>query len=77
MPSKKFLEAATKIKSFSAVKRNGWVVKFSMYRDSQIMIIVRSDVTGQLFIRQYNNENDACMFLNIVLELDPAETYEL
>jgi hypothetical protein len=48
-----------------------------MYRDTQIMLLVRSDITGQLFIRQYTNEEDACLFLNILLELDPANTYEL
>jgi hypothetical protein len=77
VPSKKFLEIATKTKSFSAVNRNGWVIKFSMYRDTQIMVLVRSDITGQLFIRQFNNEDEACLFLNILLELDPANTYEL
>ena len=77
VPSKKFLEAATKTKFFTPVIRNGWVVKFSIYRDTQIMILVRSDITGQLIIRHYLNEDDACMFLNILLELDPAITYEL
>jgi len=48
-----------------------------MYRDTQIMVLVRSDITGQLFIRQFNNEDEACLFLNILLELDPANTYEL
>ena len=76
-PTRKFLELAVKTKSFSPVLRNGWYIKFSIYRDTHILLNVLSTQTGQLIIRHFTNEDDACMFLNYIMDLDSANQYDL
>lgn len=76
-PSRKFLDLAVKTKSFSPVLRNGWYIKFSIYRDTHILLNVLSTLTGQLIMRHFTNEDDACMFLNYIMDLDPGNQYDL
>jgi hypothetical protein len=76
-PSLKFMSLAVKTKSFSPVLRNGWYIKFSIYRDTHILLNVLSTQTGQLIIRHFTNEDDACMFLNYIMDLDSANQYDL
>ena len=76
-PSKKFLDTALRTKSWQPVVRNGWIIKFSVYKDSFVLLTVISQYTGQVIMRHFTNEDDACMFLNYIMELDPNETYEI
>jgi hypothetical protein len=76
-PTRKYLELAVKTKSFSPVLRNGWYIKFSIYRDTNILLNILSTQTGQLIVRYFIDENDACMFLNYIMDLDSAKQYEL
>jgi hypothetical protein len=76
-PSKKFLDIALKTKSWQPVVRNGWIIKFSVYRDSNVLLTIISQYTGQVIIRHFTNEDDACMFINLVIALDAEESYEL
>ena len=76
-PSKKFLDMALKTKSWQPVARNGWIIKFSVYRDTNVLLTVISQYTGQVIMRHFTNEDDACMFINLVIELDADEEYEL
>jgi hypothetical protein len=76
-PTKKFLETAMRTKSWQPVARNGWIVKFSVYKDSFVLLTIVSQYTGQVIMRHFNNEDEACMFINLVIELDADEEYEL
>jgi hypothetical protein len=76
-PSKKFLDMAVKTKSWMPVARDGWIVKFSIYRDTFILLTVVSQYTGQCIIRQFKNEDEAVMFINMVTMLDAEQEYEL
>jgi len=76
-PSKKFLEIAVKTKSWQPVARNGWIIKFSVFKDSNVLLTIISQYTGQCIIRHFQDEDDACMFINMVIVLDAEETYEL
>ena len=76
-PSKKFLETAMRTKSWQPVARNGWIIKFSVYRDSNVLLTVISQYTGQVIMRHFTNEDEACMFINLVIALDAEESYEL
>jgi hypothetical protein len=76
-PNKKFLDMALKTKSWQPVVRNGWIIKFSVFRDTNVLLTVISQYTGQVIIRHFTNEDDACMFINLVIELSSDETYEL
>jgi len=76
-PSPKFMSLAVKTKSWGPVIRNGWYIKFSVYRDTNVLLNILSTITGQLIIRHFMNEDDACMFLNYIMDLDPSQKYEL
>jgi hypothetical protein len=76
-PNKKFLDMALRTKSWQPVVRNGWIIKFSVFRDTNVLLTVISQYTGQVIIRHFTNEDDACMFINLVIELSADEIYEL
>jgi hypothetical protein len=76
-PTKKFLETAMRTKSWQPVARNGWIIKFSVYKDTFVLLTVISQYTGQVIMRHFNNEDEACMFINLVIELDADEQYDL
>ena len=76
-PSKRFLEVASKTKSWHPVARDGWIVKFSIYRETNILVTVISQYTGQTILRHFADEDDACLFLNFVLELNAEDIVEL
>ena len=76
-PSKKFLDIALKTKSWQPVARNGWIIKFSVYKDSFVLLTIISQYTGQVIMRYFKDEDEACMFINIIVELSADETYEL
>lgn len=76
-PTKKFIDMALKCKSWKPVARNGWIVKFSTYRDQYVLLTVISQYTEQVIMRHFTNEDEACLFINLITELDANETYEL
>lgn len=71
------MDIALKTKSWSPVVRDGWIIKFSIYKDTFILISMLSEYTGQYIVRQFSREDEAVIFINFILELDPTETYEL
>jgi hypothetical protein len=76
-PNRKFLDIALKTKSWQPVARNGWIIKFSVYKDSFVLLTIISQYTGQVIMRYFKDEDEACMFINIIVELSADETYEL
>ena len=76
-PSKKFSQIAEKTKSWYPVARNGWIIKFSIYDESNFLITIISQYTGQAIIRYFNDEDAACLFINFIQELDPGNLVEL
>lgn len=76
-PSNRFLEIAQKTKSWQPVARDGWIVKFSIYKDTEILVTIISQYTGQLIMRHFKDEDDACMFINYVLELNAEDVNQL
>jgi hypothetical protein len=74
--TKKFLDTAMKTKSWQPVARNGWIIKFSVYKDSFVLLTIISQYTGQVIMRHFKDEDDACMFINYMIELDAEEKYE-
>lgn len=62
---------------FNPVVRNGWVIKFSVLRESNILVTVFSRYTGQTIIRYYVNEVDAVSFINMIISLDPMNDHQL
>jgi len=65
-----YLTTASKVRTWSAVEKNNWTIKFSIYNRREILLIVISKDTGQTLIRFFKNEDLACSFLNLIIELD-------
>lgn len=70
------LDIRNNSKSFSPVVRNGWAIKFSVYRENNILLIFTSCFTGQTIVQYFTNEDDAVDFINFVCEQNPQETID-
>lgn len=68
--SNKFLGFAIKTKSWQPVERNGWLIKFSIYREHYVLLTIVSQYTAQTIIRYFNNEDEACKFINYIIQMD-------
>ena len=77
VPSKRFLQVAQKTKTWHPVARNGWITKFSVYKETSVLLTFISQYTGQVIIRYFGNEDDACLFINYIHELDAEQLVEL
>ena len=67
------LDIKAKSKSFSPVTRNGWAIKFSVYRDCNILLLFTSLYTGQTIVRYFTEEDDAVKYINFVTSKDAQE----
>jgi hypothetical protein len=68
--SKQFLGYAVKTKSWHPVERNGWLIKFSIYKNENILLTIVSRYTAQTIIRYFTNEDEACKFINYIVSID-------
>jgi hypothetical protein len=48
------------------VVRNGWWIKFSVYRDHFILLTFISRYTGQTILRYYTSEEEAVAYINFI-----------
>jgi hypothetical protein len=71
-----YLDIRNNYKSFQLIVRNGWAIKFSVYRDENILLIFTSTFTCQTVIRYFTNEDDAVDFINYVTAQNPQEEIE-
>lgn len=60
------LDIENKTKFWNGVVRNGWWIKFSVYSDQFILLMIVSRYTGQTILRYYSDESDAVAFINFV-----------
>ena len=60
------LEIEGKTKFWQPVVRNGWWIKFSVYRDHFILLMIISRYTGQTVIRYYTSEEEAVAYINFI-----------
>ena len=63
-------EIKSNLNCFHPVVRNGWVIKFSIYKDTGILLVITSKYTGQTIIRYCNSEDDAVDVINMVIDRD-------
>ena len=75
--SKKFLDYAGKIKTWHPVERNGWIVKFSTFRDTHILLFIVSAYTSETVVRYFSSEDEAVKFINYVIQMDASEEHNL
>jgi hypothetical protein len=67
------LDIRSNSRSFSPVVRNGWAIKFSVYRVDNILLIFTSCFTGQTIVRYFIDEDKAVNFINYITEHNPHE----
>ena len=67
IPSKTYIGVANRTKFWQPVVRNGWIIKFSVHDDTNVLLIVTSKLTGQTIIRYYDDEDEACEFINYIM----------
>ena len=60
------VEIEGKTKFWQPVVRNGWWIKFSVYRDHFILLTIISRYTGQTVIRYYTSEEEAVAYINFI-----------
>ena len=60
---------------FDPVVRNGWIIKFSVYKNADILLLFTSRYTGQTIIRYFKEEDDAVEFINFIISQD-STTYQ-
>lgn len=75
MPLKKqkslrYSEVESKSKSWTPIVRNGWIIKFSTYCETNILLLFVSESTGQSIIRYFANEDDAVTYINYIISMD-------
>jgi hypothetical protein len=70
------MEIKNNSKSFSPVIKNGWAIKFSTYRDNNILLVFSSIHTGQTIVRYFTDEDDAVMYINYIISKSPVEMLE-
>lgn len=69
--TKKFLKTASEIKFWSPVIRNGWLIKFSVGGDENVLITFVSIYTNETVIRYFSDEDEAVEFINYMTNQDP------
>lgn len=57
------------IKSWQPIIRNDWWIKFSFYKD-RVLLFVVSIMTGETVVRYFNDEDEACVYINYILNQD-------
>jgi hypothetical protein len=70
------LDIEDKTKFWQPVKRSGWWIKFSTYRDHYILLMVVSMHTCQTIIRYYEDEQEAVQFINFITSCDPQSIFQ-
>jgi hypothetical protein len=71
-----YLDIKNNYKSFQLIIRNGWAIKFSVYRDENILLVFTSTFTCQTVVRYFTNEDDAVDFINYITAQNPHEEIE-
>ena len=71
--SPSYSEMQAKINSWNPVARDGWAIKFSIYAESNVLLIFISMYTGQTIIRYFVDEDDAVEYINYVVSHDATD----
>jgi hypothetical protein len=71
-----YMDIKNNYKSFQLIIRNGWAIKFSVYRGENILLVFTSTFTCQTVVRYFTNEDDAVDFINFITAQNPQEEIE-
>ena len=70
------LEIENKTKFWNGVVRNGWWIKFSIYDDHFILLMIVSRYTAQTIVRYYSSEQEAIKFINFIITRSAKDTVQ-
>lgn len=70
-------DIANNLISFKPVIRGGWIIKFSIHRDHNILLVFTSVYTDQTIIRYFVDERETVLFINYMMTNDPLSEHEL
>jgi hypothetical protein len=70
------LDIEGKVKFWQPVVRNGWWIKFSVYRDHFILLTFISRYTGQTILRYYTSEEEAVAYINFITTCSAKDTVQ-
>ena len=71
-----YMDIRNNYKSFQMIIRNGWAIKFSVYRGENILLIFTSTFTCQTVVRYFTDEDEAVEFINYITAQNPMEEIE-
>jgi len=71
-----YMDIKNNYKSFQMIIRNGWAIKFSVYRGENILLIFTSTFTCQTVVRYFTDEDEAVEFINYITAQNPMEEIE-
>jgi hypothetical protein len=75
--SRNFLDATIKTKSWQPVVKNGWLIKFSVYKENCVLLLILSKSTSQTIVRHFTSEDYACEYITYIVQLDSAQIQTL
>ncbi len=55
---------------FQPAVRNGWIIKFSVYKNTEILLMFVSKYTGQTIVRYFLEEDNAVKYINMIIAKD-------
>ena len=55
---------------FQPAVRNGWIIKFSVYKNTEILLMFVSKYTGQTIVRYFPEEDIAVKYINMIIAKD-------
>ena len=55
---------------FQPAVRNGWIIKFSVYKNTEILLMFVSKYTGQTIVRYFSEEDHAVKYINMIIAKD-------
>jgi len=71
--SRSIAQIKTNLRSWMVSERNGWYIKLSIYKETNILLIFVSKYTSQTLVRFFTCEDEAVEYINFVTEKDPEE----
>ena len=70
-------EIKNNLRSWHMCQRNDWLIKLSIHRDENILLMFISRYTGQTIIRYFTCENDAVNYINYVIDKNAEDMVKL
>jgi hypothetical protein len=71
--SDEFTEISDKIHSWNLAVKNGWAIKISTVQNNNILIVVASQYTSQVFMLYCKSEEEACKKISEITKNNARE----